>query len=95
MYLSPVKRIFKEITLVYFLTLLRKKLLRLTTGISFYPAIEINFHGYFTSLFVNVLYRRSLIDVGNYVDLNNAAQTIASKIAVWKAKYALPTTAAQ
>ena len=49
--LKLVKGIFKEIALVYFHFLLRKKLLRLPAGISFDPAIEINFHGCFTSVF--------------------------------------------
>jgi len=46
LYLGLVKGIFKEVPLAYFHILLRKKLLRLPAGISLYPAIKINFHGF-------------------------------------------------
>jgi len=42
LYFSPAEWFFEEITLIYFYILLRKKLLRLATGISFHPAKEVN-----------------------------------------------------
>jgi hypothetical protein len=50
-YLSLCKGVFKKVTVVYFNIILRKKLLRLAAGISLHPAIKIDFHGYFTSIF--------------------------------------------
>ena len=46
--LSPVKGIPEEIALVDLHVLLRKKLLRFTTGISLNPAIEVDFRSHFS-----------------------------------------------
>jgi len=83
LYLRLFEGIFKEVTLVYFHILLQKLLLRFPAGISLYPAIEINFHGCFTSPFLGII-TWFIKNPGNvlYFYLNNAAQTIASKIAV-------------
>ena len=47
LYLSPIKGILEEIAFVNFHSFLRKKLLRLPTGISFYPAIEVYLFNHF------------------------------------------------
>ena len=50
LYLTTTKRIFKEISFVDFYVLLRKILLRLTTGISFCPAIEVHLDSHLSIL---------------------------------------------
>jgi len=47
LYLSPIKGILEEIAFVNFQLFLRKKLLRLPTGISFYPAVEVYLFNHF------------------------------------------------
>jgi len=63
-YLSPCESVFEKVTVVNINIILRKKLLRLAAGISLYPAIEINFHYYFTSIlgiyYIDCLYKTPL-----------------------------------
>jgi hypothetical protein len=44
LYLCLRERVFEKVALVEFDVLLRKKLLRLAAGISFHPAVKIDFH---------------------------------------------------
>jgi len=54
LYFGPGKRVFKKITFVNFDVLLRKKLFRLAAGVSFHPAVKVDFHGQSTSPFVSI-----------------------------------------
>ena len=47
--------VFKKVAVVDFDVLLRKKLFRLAAGISFYPAVKIDFHGYIASISIPVI----------------------------------------
>jgi len=44
LYFFAIERLFKEITLVDFASLVRKELFRLSAGVSLYPAIKIDLH---------------------------------------------------
>ena len=63
-YLSPCESVFEKVTVVNINILFRKELLRLAAGISLYPAIEIYFHYYFTSIlgvyYIDYLYKTHL-----------------------------------